>query len=306
MIFRHTYHGGTWIDLERPNEDEIRDIAREFSIGEDIETELLSPTPNSIISGNAHAAFLVLHFPAQSAENAESGNQEIDIVVSKKYIITAHYEVVAPMYHLKKLLEAQELVETTSHITTDILLEIIFVHLYTAVRDNLKHIANHLTYIERDMFNGNERATVRMISNASRDFLHMEAALANQQESLTRFFKAITDRNFFGDSFAGRIDHILAERAHISQLTKMHRAIATELRETNIALLEAHQNEIMKTLTIVNFIFLPLGLISWTFAMRTEGMPLVGSPHAFWIVLGIMAGIAILLTTFFIKKRWLS
>ena len=39
---------------------------------------------------------------------------------------------------------------------------------------------------------------------------------------------------------------------------------------------EAGQNEIM-ALTIVNFIFLPLGLISWTFTMRTEGMPFIDS-----------------------------
>lgn len=306
MIFRHKYHGGTWIDLEQPSEDEIRSIVHEFSIGENIETELFSPTPTPIILGNADSAFLVLHFPAHGAKNGETGNQEIDIIIGKKYIITVHYEVIAPIYHLKKLLETQELVETTSHITTDTLLEIIFIHLYTAVRNNITNIAERLAHTEKEMFNGNERSTVRMISIISRDFLHMEAALANQQELLNRFFKAIIERAFFDTTFAERVEHILTERDQISQLTKTHRAIATELRETNIALLEARQNEIMKTLTIVNFIFLPLGLISWTFSMRTEGMPFIHSPHAFWIVLGIMASVAIILTAFFVRKRWLS
>ena len=61
----------------------------------------------------------------------------------------------------------------------------------------------------------------------------------------------------------------------------------------------------MKTLTVVNFIFLPLGLISWTFAMRTEGMPIIERPDAFWIVIGGMLAVALCLTFFFTKKRWL-
>jgi len=112
----------------------------------------------------------------------------------------------------------------------------------------------------------------------SREFLHLEAALANQEESLEHFLNMLTERGFFGRSFSGRAARILAGRVQVGRLIKTYRAIATELRETNLALLEARQNEIMKTLTIVNFIFLPLGLISWIFAMRTEGMPLVDSP----------------------------
>ena len=95
------------------------------------------------------------------------------------------------------------------------------------------------------------------------------------------------------------------ERSNVARVVKTHRAVATELRETNMALLSVKQNEVMKTLTTVNFIFLPLGLISWTFAMRTEGMPLIDSPNAYWIVIGIMFGVAILLTAFFIKRKWL-
>ena len=105
--------------------------------------------------------------------------------------------------------------------------------------------------------------------------------------------------------FAPRAERIRAERANVARAVKTYRAIASELRETNIALLGARQNEIMKTLTTVNFILLPLGLISWIFAMRTRGMPLVDSPNAFWLVLALMLGVAALLTAFFVKRRWL-
>jgi magnesium transporter len=305
MIFRYEYRGGVWVDLEQPSEEEVRLIAEEFSISKHIEREILSPTPTTLADADAGAALLILHFPAHGAKDGDTENQEVDFIVGNNFIVTVRYEVVAPLYHLKKLLEARTLVATQDSITTDVLLEILFAHLYTSVRDHTNHIASRLESIEQDMFDGHERLTVRSISNVNREFLHTEAAIANQEEPLGRFLKEFSTRGSFGASFVERAERILAKRAQVARIITTHRAVATELRETNSVLLETRQNEIMKTLTIINFIFLPLGLISWTFSMRTEGMPLIGSPNAFWIVLALMLGVAVLLITFVIKKRWL-
>lgn len=305
MVFRHEYLNGVWVDLEQPNENDIRQIADEFSVSEHIEKELVYPTPMPLVSVDQEMALLVLHFPMHGASDGETKSQEVDIVVGKNFIITVRYEVVAPIHHLKKLLETQDLVGGHTPVTTDVLLEVLFAHLYTSVRDHINHAADSLSRVEKEMFDGHERMTVRSISNISREFLHAEASLATQEESLNAFMNSISQFGFFGESFKLRSERIKAGRSNVARVVKTHRAVATELRETNIALLGARQNEIMKTLTTVNFIFLPLGLISWTFAMRTEGMPLVDSPNAFWIVLAIMFGVAMLLTTFFIKKKWL-
>ena len=305
MIFRHEYSDGVWVDLEQPSESDIRQIAEEFSVGEHIERELLYPTPMPLVSADENMALLVLHFPAPGANAGETKSQEVDFVVGKNFIITVRYEVVAPLHHLKKLLETQNLVEGRASITTDVMMEVLFAHLYTSVRDHINHVADNLSRVEKEMFDGRERTTVRSISNISREFLHAEAALATQEESLSNFTNILEKNKFFDNSFKLRAERMKVERSNVARVVKTHRAVATELRETNMALLSVKQNEVMKTLTTVNFIFLPLGLISWTFAMRTEGMPLIDSPNAYWIVIGIMFGVAILLTAFFIKRKWL-
>jgi magnesium transporter len=306
MIFRHEYLNGTWVDLEQPNENDIRQMAEEFSISEHMERELLYPTPIPLVMNGGDMTLLVLHFPTHGTEDEETKSQEVDFIVGRNFIITVRYEVVASLHHLKKLLEAQDIVAERAPITTDILLEILFAHLYTSVRDHTNHAADSLIRVEKEMFNGREKTTVRSISNISREFLHAEAALATQEEPLLHFLDVLIKNEFFDSSFAIRAQRIKAERTNVARKVKTHRAVATELRETNLAILGARQNEIMKTLTIVNFILLPLGLISWIFTMRTEGMPIVDSPNAFWIVLAIMFCVAMLLITFFVRRRWLS
>lgn len=305
MLFRYEYQNGVWVDCEQPTEDEIRQIAHEFSINERIERELLSPTPTPLVLDGSGHALAVLHFPAQDTEHDQMENQEIDVVVGARFIITVRYEVIAPLHRLKKILEARNLVAGHESITTDVLLETLFAHLYASTRDHTDHLTDRLARVEREMFDGHERMTVRAISNISRGFLHVEAALANQEEPLQRFLQARTLRDFFDMSFDGRAERILAERAQVMRLVRTHRAVATEMRETNIALLEARQNQIMKTLTTITVLVLPLELIAFIFGMHARGAPFENTANAFWIIMGLMLGAVALMTIFFARKRWI-
>lgn len=305
MLFRHTYPGGVWIDLEQPTQNEVRTFAQEFGISERIESELLSPTPSSLYANDGNAALLVVHFPSHGREDGEAKDQEVDFVVGKHFVATIRYEVIAPLYHLQKLLETQRLLSADVVLSTDTLVEILFAHLYASVREHTDHIAHRLVRVEEDMFSGRERRTVRAISIVSREFLHLEAALANQEGPLARFLRQLTDGAFFGPSFTDRCTRILADRQQVEHVIRTHRAVSTELRETNASLLEARQNEIMKTLTVITFLMLPLELLTFIFAMHLPGTPLDHNPHAFWIVMGIMGMVVAVLASFFARKRWI-
>jgi len=43
MLFRYEYQNGVWVDLERPSEDELREIACEFSLSKQIEKLIENP-----------------------------------------------------------------------------------------------------------------------------------------------------------------------------------------------------------------------------------------------------------------------
>jgi magnesium transporter len=78
------------------------------------------------------------------------------------------------------------------------------------------------------------------------------------------------------------------------------------LNSTNESLMNYNMNDIMKTLTIFSVIVFPLTLFAAIFSMKIEnGMPLIDTPHGFWIIIGLMfiGGSSMLL--FFKKKKWL-
>ena len=65
-------------------------------------------------------------------------------------------------------------------------------------------------------------------------------------------------------------------------------------------------NDIMRTLTVLTAIFLPLNLITGFFGMNFEFLPLIHNPRAFWWTFGAMVAIAIGTVVFFWRKRYLA
>ncbi|UCE32447.1 MAG: magnesium transporter CorA family protein [Burkholderiales bacterium] len=66
------------------------------------------------------------------------------------------------------------------------------------------------------------------------------------------------------------------------------------------------QNEIMRTLTLITAVFLPLTLITGIFGMNFEFIPGLHSEFGFWSVMGLMTVIALAMWSFFRARRWVA
>ncbi len=65
-------------------------------------------------------------------------------------------------------------------------------------------------------------------------------------------------------------------------------------------------NDIMRTLTAVTAIFLPLNLITGFFGMNFEHIPGLHSPTAFWLTLSFMILVVVVVLTTFLRKRYIA
>jgi Mg2+ and Co2+ transporter CorA len=65
-------------------------------------------------------------------------------------------------------------------------------------------------------------------------------------------------------------------------------------------------NDIMRTLTVLTAIFMPLNLVTGFFGMNFEGLPLIHSMSGFWMVFLVMLVLGVGLSVFFWRKRYLG
>jgi len=97
--------------------------------------------------------------------------------------------------------------------------------------------------------------------------------------------------------------HGLMDRFH--SLAELYQNVINDLIEGYISLNAHHLNQIMKVLTIVTVIFVPLTLLVGVYGMNFEYIPELKSHNGYFILLGVMFSIAGGLLYLFRRVRWL-
>jgi len=100
-------------------------------------------------------------------------------------------------------------------------------------------------------------------------------------------------------------DDIYALTERFTSLSALYQSVITDLIDAYISLNGHRLNQIMKVLTVVTVIFVPLTLLVGVYGMNFENMPELKSKHGYFILLSVMSGIAATLLYVFRRMRWL-
>ena len=304
MITTHKYKTLTWVDLESPVVEDIKILMQQYNIPPIVADELLKPTirPKADIYGNI--VYLILHFPIYDISRKVSEPCEVDFILGKNFIITAHYKSIIPLHELVKIFEVSILLKE-NHFAKSVgrLTFLIAKKLYDYALRQLEHIHNKISEIEERIFTGQEKEMVKEISYVQRDVLEFQRAIHAHGSVLKSLYE--TDPKITGKDFPHYLNGMRAELARVENLLDSSKETIELLRDTNDSLLSSKTNEVMKTLTVMAFVTFPAMFLATLFSMNTRWLPIVGVPGDFWIVLFLMLAGAFTAFTFFKRKKWI-
>jgi magnesium transporter len=98
--------------------------------------------------------------------------------------------------------------------------------------------------------------------------------------------------------------NILDYYKQLWDLTEDYAELIEGLSQTFDSLQANRTNEIMKILTLISSILLPLTFLTGLYGMNVN-LPLQDDPRSFWIVIAAMLGIAFFMIMFFKRKKWM-
>jgi magnesium transporter len=301
MVSKHIYNNITWIDMQSPTQEEVLHLVNEYSIPSLVAEEFMSETVRSKVDLYDNLIYLILHFPVSRIVNPEKTEQEIDFVIGKDFLITIHYEHINSLHKFFKKFEKDNVFDKTEIAThAGYLFCHVIKELYKCVLTELENINQDLRKVEQGIFGGKERETVKVISDVNRKLLDFKQSMRFHYETLKSFESA--GKKFFEPEFAYYLEGIISEYNKIKNVLDNHKDLLNDLRETNDSLLSSKTNEVMKNLTILNFIILPIGLIAGIFAINSKLVLTIGQ---FYNVIGIMVLISVLIFIFLKTKKWL-
>ncbi|MHB1316522.1 MAG: magnesium transporter CorA family protein [Minisyncoccota bacterium] len=303
MIQKYTWNKETWVDINQGTLEELDTIVSEYDLDPFVAKELVLPTPKSRIEFHKEYIYLILHFPVFKHTHGKKFKQEIDFVIGKHFLLTAHYDTIDALHKLSKQVEVDEIL-SKNHKTNSghDLFGLLFREFYSSINDELAYIESWTESITDDIFEGQEKEMVFEISEAIRTLLDFKKTTDSHKEILD--FLREGGEHILGKTFKEEIDAVLLEYSRIRDIIASDIEILRELRETNNSLLSTKQNETMKTLTVLAFITLPLTFISGVFAMNVP-TPFAGHPYGFYIVVAFMTLVGLCVYSVARIKKWL-
>jgi magnesium transporter len=100
------------------------------------------------------------------------------------------------------------------------------------------------------------------------------------------------------------INDIYEQTVEVMENLEMQRESITTLVEIFMTNISLNQNEVMKTLTIIATIFIPLTFLAGVYGMNFEHMPELHWEYGYWVIWLVFIAVSILMALYFKRKKW--
>ncbi|MGK2955645.1 MAG: magnesium transporter CorA family protein [Solirubrobacterales bacterium] len=302
--------GLRWFNIEHPGGAERAWLEEHFDFHPlDIE-DVLSRNQRPKIDEYPDYLFLILHVPVFDRNAGRLGAGEIDLFVGPDFVVTLPNQPVPPVEYLFSRCQDDEKLRTKLFSRGSGYL------MYRLVDDSfdycfpmLRKIGNKLDALEDEIFEGHSEDVVRDISNTKQEIINFRKVIRPQRPVL-RDLEKVKSRYLASDlDLEIYFDDIVDAHERIWDMLENYKEVVVGLEETNESFLSHRVNDVLRVLTAISVIVLPLTLIASIFGMNV-GLPGGGDPQTstdtqFYIVVGVMLVILIGMVGYFRKRRWL-
>lgn len=249
--------------------------------------------------------YLVVHGLAFDARTEEDDTPKLDIVFARNFIITVHLE---SLPWLDQLHEEAKKNDPEEHLMSRGMAFLLYAIL-DALTDSYFPVLDDIDGLIDDL----EDVTVTETSNEvqvrifriKRALAHMRRTISPQVE-VANALVARTGKLIPAEAepyFADVHDHLI--RAF--EILDSYRDLMSGMLDVYLTTVSNRLNEVMKQLTIIATIFMPITFITGVFGMNFGHLPQVehDNGYLFWIALLLMAILTVIQVWYFRRRKWL-
>ncbi len=299
-----TWNDLTWVNIERPTERETEYLAQNYPFHPLDLDDCLSRIQRPKIDEYKEYLFLVLHFPVFNREARATTPSQVSVFIGENYLITLHKGELKPLVKLFRECEIEEEArEENFNQGSSYLLYRIIDRLVDYCLPILNRISANIEQIEDNIFASKRiPRAIEDISVLRRDVISfrriiwpMRAVIASLEPKIRRFTK-MDLAVYFGDM----VDHV----DKIWDALDEYKEIIVGLNDTHDSLATNRTNEVIRMLTIIATILLPLTVVASVYGMNIP-LPFQESGYSFIFVLFIWVVIVTGMLYFFRRNRWI-
>ena len=293
----------TWINIEQPTEAETKYLAENYPFHPLDLDDCLSRIQLPKIDEYEDYFFMVFHFPVFNPDARVTTSSQVSIFIGEDYLITLHQGDLKPLVSFFKSCQSNEKArQEAMGRSSAYLLYLILDRLVNYCFPILNKIGDNIEEVEDRIFGNRPKGTVADVAIIRRDIISFRRIIKPQTDAVETLeqkewpvFKEDPEI-YFGDI----ADHLRKIRDTLED----YKEVVEGLSDTNTTLTSFRTNEVMRLLTIIATIMMPLTLIASIYGMNIK-LPLADSSLSFPLTVFIMFCIIVGMLAFFRSRRWI-
>jgi len=179
--------------------------------------------------------------------------------------------------------------------------------LLDAIVDNyfsvLETLDENIESVQQAALDDPAPATLHRIHDLKRELVSVRRQIWPLREAVSAFQK--TENPLISKDLAPYLHDVYEHTFQVIDTLESMREMIVSSLETYMSSISNRMNEIMKVLTIISTIFIPLTFIAGVYGMNFEHMPELKWPFGYGASLAVMGGIAAGMIAYFKRKTWL-
>lgn len=234
-------------------------------------------------------------------EGQEVNYDQISILLTSNFIITFRDDNTEDYSSIRSRIESGVKIfrKSKADYLFYVLVDLLVDQYFLVIEELSERIENE----QEQLLESPDQNDLKYIQSIKKDAYKIKHAIRPVRESIASIIRLESD--FISEHsliyFRDALDHVI----QVSESLESQRESITTLIDIYLSSISNRMNEVMKVLTIMASIFIPLTFIAGVYGMNFDNMPELHYKYGYFIVWGVMIVVGVLLAVYFKRKKWL-
>jgi magnesium transporter len=290
-----------WVDFVGVHDvEKVREMAESFHLHPMMVEDILNVEQRPKLDTHETHHYVVLKMARILLEEAEIQLEQVSFAMGKNFVLSFQEEATDTFDPVRERLQKKARIRQRGpEYLLYALIDTIVDHYFYV----LEHFGNALEDLEEQLMEDSSRDSLMQLYHLKREMVSMRRAVWPLREVIGQLDRG--DSNLTNKStkvyFRDLYDHII----QVIDTVETYRDLLSGMVDLYQSTVSNRMNSIMKVLTIISTVFIPITFLTGVYGMNFGYMPLLNDPDGFWIIAALIMVSAIAMLIYFRRQKWM-